>query len=325
MTGSPARPAPPTAAVLTTVLTISALYAPQPLLPVLQAAFGVSREAAAALTTVTFVPLALAPLAYGLLLERVPAARVLQVAVLALAASEFAFAAADDFAVLLVLRVGQGLLIPALLTAAMTFLSRRARTGGAPRALAVYVAATIVGGFLGRAVSGALAAAWGWRVSFVVLGVSLLAVAVGLVRLPGDAPPPASGRRTVGLGALLRRADLARAYGLIFTVFLVFAAIMNFLPFRLTELRPDADPARIGAMYAGYVMGVVSVGAGVDAPLHANPTQLRTARNREARMRASYSTSNPDATKQDSTRFSMDDDPTRMRVVTHAALADRGS
>ena len=107
MTGSPARPAPPTAAVLTTVLTISALYAPQPLLPVLQAAFGVSREAAAALTTVTFVPLALAPLAYGLLLERVPAARVLQVAVLALAASEFAFAAADDFAVLLVLRVVQ--------------------------------------------------------------------------------------------------------------------------------------------------------------------------------------------------------------------------
>ena len=63
--------------ILNTILVLSALYAPQPLLPVLSREFAVSREAAAALTTVTFIPLALAPLAYGYLLETVSPVRVL--------------------------------------------------------------------------------------------------------------------------------------------------------------------------------------------------------------------------------------------------------
>ncbi|MDX2480292.1 MAG: MFS transporter, partial [Desulfuromusa sp.] len=41
-----------------------------------------------------------------------------------------------------------------------------------------------------------------------------------------------------------------------------FAAVMNFLPFRLTELSDQANELRIGLMYSGYMMGVVtSLGA----------------------------------------------------------------
>ena len=51
--------------IFNTIMVLSVLYAPQPLLPVLSLEFDISREAAAALTTVTFIPLALATLAYG--------------------------------------------------------------------------------------------------------------------------------------------------------------------------------------------------------------------------------------------------------------------
>ncbi|MEA3363433.1 MAG: MFS transporter, partial [Thermodesulfobacteriota bacterium] len=41
-----------------------------------------------------------------------------------------------------------------------------------------------------------------------------------------------------------------------------FAAVMNFIPFRLTELSDQANELRIGLMYSGYMMGIVtSLGA----------------------------------------------------------------
>ncbi|MFO7661972.1 MAG: hypothetical protein R6X18_05200, partial [Chloroflexota bacterium] len=57
------------AILFTTILALSALYVPQPLLPVLTAEFDVTRETAALLTTIAFIPLCLAPLFYGALLE----------------------------------------------------------------------------------------------------------------------------------------------------------------------------------------------------------------------------------------------------------------
>ena len=103
--------------ILNTILTLSALYAPQPLLPTISTQFAVSREAAAALTTVTFVPLAIAPLVYGYLLESFSPTRLLKFAVSLLAVSELIFAAVDSFPLLLAIRLFQGILIPAMLPA----------------------------------------------------------------------------------------------------------------------------------------------------------------------------------------------------------------
>ena len=122
--------------ILNTILVLSALYAPQPLLPVLSREFAVSREAAAALTTVTFIPLALAPLAYGYLLETVSPVRVLKWAVPLLAVSELFFAATNGFSALLLIRLLQGLLVPAILTSLMTYLSGRSSADTVQRAMA---------------------------------------------------------------------------------------------------------------------------------------------------------------------------------------------
>lgn len=248
--------------IFNTILVLSALYAPQPLLPVLSQEFGVSREAAAALTTVTFIPLALAPLFYGYLLETTSPVRMLKIAVPILAFSEIFFAASTSFWLLILIRVFQGLLIPAILTALMTYLSGRSTADNIQRSMAIYIAATIFGGFAGRATSGLIANLFGWRFSFLILAVTLLLGFITLFRLPETKNQTMIRPQPKLVLKVLRQPGFVPIYLCVFCLFLVFAAVMNFLPFRLTELSDQANELRIGLMYSGYMMGIVtSLGA----------------------------------------------------------------
>lgn len=248
--------------IFTTILTLSALYAPQPLLPVLARDFGVSRELAATLTTIVFIPLSLAPLVYGYLLEAIALRRLLRSAVLLLAITQVLCYFAPTFSLLLLVRLLLGLLVPALLTALMTYVAATAPPAQLSRAMAVYIASTILGGFLGRACSGAIATGFGWRYSFLALAFSLLLAWLALGRLT-----PAPGQRLARpradlLPVVLRQPALLRVYVAVGCLFFVFAAVMNFIPFRLTELSSKASEWRIGLMYSGYLMGIVtSLGA----------------------------------------------------------------
>lgn len=244
--------------ILTTILTLSALYAPQPLLPVIMGEFDVSRSSAAFLTTVAFLPLSVAPLLYGYILESVSPRRMLRVGIFFLALSQLLFFWGPTFMSLVAVRFFQGLLIPAILTALMTYVSLASNKGTVQRAMAVYIAATILGGFLGRAFSGWVATAFGWRYSFLVLAASLLAAFFLLARLKADTRIQLSKPHPRLLLQVLGQPGFLRVYLAVFGFFLVFAAIMNFIPFRLTEISDQASEFRIGLMYSGYLMGLVS-------------------------------------------------------------------
>jgi YNFM family putative membrane transporter len=245
------------AILFTTLLALSALYLPQPLLPVLMREFGVSRETAALLTTITFLPLSLAPLFYGLLLESFSARRMLRAAVLLLAISEVVVFFCTSFGSLLAVRFFQGLLVPAMLTALMTCTSRFAPPGEVPRAMAWYIAATILGGFAGRFLSGLIASLVNWRFSFLLLGVSLLIAWFWLGRMPETGSLQLHRPNLRVIGNVLADPVMRTCYAMVFCFFLVFAAMMNYLPFRLTDLSPKADELRIGAAYVGYLLGIV--------------------------------------------------------------------
>ena len=60
----------------------------------------------------------------------------------------------------------------------------------------------------------------------------------------------------------LQKPNFLPIYLTVFFLFMVFAAVMNYLPFRLLELSEQADELRIGLMYSGYTMGILtSLGA----------------------------------------------------------------
>lgn len=238
------------------VVAFCLIYGPQPILPSLRAAFGVSQSDIALVITLVLIPLGVAPLVYGFLLEAVSAKRLMLAAVAVMTVCELGMACADSFPEFMGFRLCQGLAIPAALTAMMTHLSATHQGPDLQRALAAYISSTILGGFAGRFLTGWLSTAFGWRSSFTAF---TLALAVCLVLTTHLKPTPRTAVERLRPGAaldLLRRPGFLRVYAMVGLAFFVYAALPNFLPFRLRELDPGISEFRIGLTYSGYLLGL---------------------------------------------------------------------
>ncbi len=254
---APMRPLQLIAILTTTVAVVCALYAPQPIQRVLAVQFGAGLQTASLFITATMLPLSVAPLLYGLLLERVPARRMLLTSVAGLALTTASLAFCDGLRPFLSLRLAQGLLIPAALTGLMTYVATHSRPEAVQRSLAFYVAATIFGGFFGRFLSGLLTTAFGWRAPFLSIGLALAACFVLLLSLDPDARARFERIRPGAVPEILRRPTFLRVYLMIFCCFFVYTGLLNFLPHRLASLDSGISELRIGAAYLGYLMGIV--------------------------------------------------------------------
>lgn len=261
--GSPVQEPSAWPLLLTSVLALAALYAPQPILPRWADAYGLPETRVALVISVALIPLGVAPLAAGALLRRMATTNLLRGASGVLAVAVGLTAVRPPFLLLLGLRVVQGTAIAALLTALMTHIAQSRQGAAMQRLMSAYVAATILGGFLGRLGAGLTASLASDAHFFAGLAGLLLVSDIGLQRLPVRAPTRrASSCSRPGVADILQRVPVVRIYALVFCLFFVFSAFMNFLPFRLREVRPGASDALAGALYAGYLVGVIaSLGA----------------------------------------------------------------
>jgi MFS transporter, YNFM family, putative membrane transport protein len=239
------------------VVVFCSLYGPQPLLIVLRNEFGVSEATVSLMITSALVPLSFAPLIYGYMLESVPVKKLLTLAVALLAVTAIAIFFSENFWLILGLRFCQGLIIPAILTCLMTYLSTVSHGKEMQRAFSVYVASTILGGFLGRAMSGAVSTMFGWRYSFLLLFILLVVGLILLRRLSPAHKADFQKLRPADIVDILRKPDFLRVYLIIACVFFVFISIPTFLPFRLTDITGGISEFRIGMTYSGYLMGIV--------------------------------------------------------------------
>ena len=242
--------------LLTTFAAFCAFYAPQPLLPAFAAEFGASPATAALLLSVCLAALAIAPLGFGVVLQRFGARALLSASAGLLGALQLAFAAADGFAWLLGARAAQALLYPAVFTAAVTYCSRAGEADAVARRVATYIATTILGGLSGRLIGGFVSDALGWRATFALLGALLLGCAALLLVAARDQPLPAAPGGARGALALLAAPAFAAGLALIAIVFLTFSGLLTALPFRLVEIDPGVDASTISLVYLGYLVGV---------------------------------------------------------------------
>ena len=242
-------------ALIATVIAFSTLYVPQPMLPLLASEFGVSASETGLLMTLAMLPLAIAPIAYGFFLQAIPARLMLQVALALLAVNQLCFLFATEFWHLLGLRLVQGLLLPAIFTALMTYCASMAAPGQVRRVMGFYIGATIIGGFSGRLVGGLFAGAFDWHTAFLVMGLLQLLPLLLLTRVEADAD--------INFARLDRRSALRvladREYRAMFlflaTVFFVFSGILNIVPFHLADIHPGSSPLLIAMLYLGYLVG----------------------------------------------------------------------
>jgi YNFM family putative membrane transporter len=240
-----------------TVITFCSLYAAQPIQPVFQHEFALTSFQAILFTTLMMLPLGFAPLFYGVLLESLSARLIVRTAILLLGVLELIFSMTNNYVLLLILRGLQGLVIPAILTSLVSYISFTAPREDVQAAVARYIAATILGGFLGRFLSGLFTDLFGWRFFFFFLGLLLLWGFFLLRTLEKDANLEYSRPKLTEVAELVRQPQFFWLYCTIFSVFFVFAGLLNFLPFQLKAINPSFRETGIGFMYFGYVMGIL--------------------------------------------------------------------
>ncbi len=243
-------------ALVATVVSFGTLYIPQPLLPLLARDFGVSPGQAGLLMTLAMLPLAVAPVVYGYFLQAIPAKSMLVAALALLALDQVCFVFASEFWHLLALRLLQGLLLPAIFTALMTYCASMVPPPAVRRVMGFYIGATILGGFGGRLLGGILAGAFDWHAAFVVAGLLQLLPLLLLLRVDADADINFARLDPRSVLRVLREPGYRRMFAVLASVFFVFSGILNLVPFHLRDLDPAASPLLISLLYLGYLVGV---------------------------------------------------------------------
>ena len=242
-------------ALIATVISFSTLYIPQPMLPLLAERFGVSAYESGLLMTVAMLPLAFAPIFYGYFLQAVPARLMLAVALALLALNQLCFYLASEFWHLLGLRLLQGLLLPAIFTALMTYCASMVPPQRVRRAMGYYIGATILGGFSGRLAGGLFASSFDWRIAFVVMGLMQLLPLALLLKVRSDADINFARLDVKSITRVLATRNYRFMFVTLATVFFVFSGILNNVPFHLRDLDPGATPLLISVLYLGYLIG----------------------------------------------------------------------
>ncbi|HXN47511.1 MAG TPA: MFS transporter, partial [Bryobacteraceae bacterium] len=152
----------------------------------------------------------------------------------------------------------QGVFTPGVFAVTVAYINDEWRAGKAGSAMAAYVSGTVVGGFCGRAVSGAIAEHGDWRMAFVVLGLADLAMTAAIWRwLPREKTKQAGASTALARAAWghLRNGALLARYAVGFCVLFSLVATFTYVTFYLAAAPFLLSPALLGLIFVVYLVG----------------------------------------------------------------------
>ncbi len=227
-----------------------ALYGLQPLLPAFGQAFQISNQAASLLMTLGILPLGLAPVCYGYILNLCTTRTLIVFSVGLCAASILISLLATSFAVFLALRALAALMIPAIVLGVMTHIATFEVPEKMQRTMTIYTTVTMFGAFGGRIGSGLVANALGLEAVLVVHGALLLTTLPFVCRLPKSPTLQRDVFSPKHVLKVLRQPHLLALMSIGPLCIFAHASVLNMAPFHLRELLPDAGPFIMGLLYA---------------------------------------------------------------------------
>ncbi|BDG01885.1 MFS transporter [Anaeromyxobacter oryzae] len=236
------------------------VYATQPLLPLLERVFGVSKAEAALTVSAPTIAVAIAAPFAGALAARLGHRRVIVASLFALAVPTLLAATSTSVPALVAWRFAQGLVVPGAYAVAVAYIAEVWPARGLGRAMSALVTGNVIGGFTGRVLSG-LAVRWGgWRASFVLLGVLTAVGAFAASRaLPRARAPqrrPAASPAGLRLDLLVTEPRLLATCAVGFNVLFTLVATFTYVTFYLA-----GPPFRLGATALSWIFVVYLVGA----------------------------------------------------------------
>ena len=236
------------------------IYATQPLLPMLTDIFQASKIAVSMTVTVAALGVALAAPMAGILADRVGRKRLIVWSAFLLGLCSLAAATSPGLGVLLFWRFCQGLCTPGVFSVTVAYINDEWAGARAGSVLSSYVSGTVLGGFSSRFLAGLIAAHWGWRWVFVVLGALTLAGAGMIAKFlePERHFPHVSrseGSWWSAVKSHLKNRRLLATYAIGFCALFSLVATFSYVTFYLADPPFNLKPAVLGSIFFVYLVG----------------------------------------------------------------------
>jgi MFS family permease len=249
------------ACMLAGMCTFLNVYDTQPLLPYLRQIFNASEIAVSLTVSSTILAMALSAPFIGLLAESIGRKKVIVPSLYAITAPTLLAATSRNLHELIFWRFMQGVFVPGVIVVIMAYINEEFPRQQVGRAMSAYVAGTVLGGFLGRFISGVVAHNFAWREAFIAIGLVNLGGAIIVQRsLP-------RARNFVRASSLayslsegmqhLRNPRLLAVFGMGFSALFCLVGTFTYANFYLANSPYRLNPAQLGSVFFVYLLGLI--------------------------------------------------------------------
>jgi MFS transporter, YNFM family, putative membrane transport protein len=264
-TTADAESQPPRMAIVSCMLagmcTFLNVYDTQPLLPYLQKLFQTSEIAVSFTVSATILGMALTAPVTGLLAESLGRKKVIVPSLYAITVPTVLAATSRSLHQLVFWRFMQGVFVPGVIVVIMAYINEEFPRVQIGRAMSAYIAGTVLGGFLGRYLSGVISHAASWKLAFVVIAAINLAGAILVQRWLPKArnfirATSVSHSFAEGLQHL-RNPRLLAVFGIGFSALFCLVGAFTYANFHLAAPPYHLNPAQLGSVFFVYLLGLI--------------------------------------------------------------------
>lgn len=241
----------------------SNLHITQPLLPLFTEEYGVSAAVSSLSVSLIIFSLSIFLLVFGPVSDAVGRKNMMVVGLFVSSLLSISIFFVPNFWWLLVMRALQGVALATLPAIAYAYIGEEYDLRSIGTAIGIYISLNSIGGLGGRVISGFAADMWGWRYSFLAMGlVGFLCLAIFLALLPDSKhfkPHRFCLRGAAGeIFMHIRNPVLRRVYYIAAILFFVFVGLFNYLGYHLHQAPYFLSTTIIGLLYLSYLAGTFS-------------------------------------------------------------------
>lgn len=249
------------AVTLAGMCTFFNVYCTQPLLPYLQRIFQASELEVSFTVSATIFAVALMAPFIGAYAERRGRKNVIVPSLFLLAIPTALAATATSLPAMIAWRFAQGIFVPGVIAVILAYINEEWEGRGVGAAMASYVTGTVLGGFLGRFISGIVATHWGWREVFLVLAalnvVGALLVRAWLPKATRFVRAEHMSHVVADAKGHLRNPRLLANFATGGFVLFCLVGGFTYVIFYLAEAPFHLNPAQLGSIFFVYLFGAV--------------------------------------------------------------------
>ena len=247
--------------MLAGVCTFLNVYTTQPLLPLFRQIFRASELQVSFTVSATIFATALTAPVIGMIAERRGRKKVIVPSLFLLTIPTALAATSTSLSQLIFWRFAQGLFVPGVIAVMLAYVNEEWAGRGVGRAMSAYVTGTVIGGFLGRFISGVIAAHWHWRSAFVVIAALNL---IGAVIVRAWLPLAKNFVRADHVRQVLHQARehlrnprLLANFGMGAAILFTLVGCFTYTNFYLAAAPFNLNSAQLGSIFFVYLLGVV--------------------------------------------------------------------